>query len=174
MSRPRIRAALPEDAAPLERLAASLVTLPLLARYGTTATGLHTDLLRLLPEPHGATPDERLLVAERPVSGDGPAATGPELCGLARFSLRGQLGRGGYLRLIALAPGLHGQGLGSLLLAEVERQVAASSSELFLLTSDFNTAAQRFYERHGYARVGQLADYVRPGITELLYWKRVR
>jgi ribosomal protein S18 acetylase RimI-like enzyme len=174
VSRPSIRTASPADAEPLGRLAAALVTLPLLERYGVTAPGLHADLLRLLPEQPAAAPDERLLVAEQPGPRGGTDPAGRQLCGLARFALRGQLGRGGYLRLIALAPGTQGQGLGSLLLAEVERQVALSSPELFLLTSDFNTAAQRFYERHGYARVGQLADYVRPGITELLYRKRVR
>jgi ribosomal protein S18 acetylase RimI-like enzyme len=37
--------------------------------------------------------------------------------------------------------------------------------------SDFNPKAQAFYRRLGYTRVGTLADYVVPGITEYLYRK---
>lgn len=160
----RIRSAAPEDADALVALAAALAGLPLLARYGVSGAGLHADLVRLLPEQTGPAPGERLVLVEQ----------GAELRGLARFTLRGQLGRGGYLKLIALAPGHEGQGLGQLLLDEVERQVGLASPDLFLLTSDFNLGAQRFYERRGYSRIGELAGYVRPDITEILYWKRVR
>jgi len=41
------------------------------------------------------------------------------------------------------------------------------------LCSDFNTDAQRYYEKHGYSRVGAIPDYVVPGITELIYRKRL-
>ena len=50
----------------------------------------------------------------------------------------------------------------------------AASPALFLLTSDFNHGAQRFYERRGYQRAGALPAFARPGIVELLYWKRLR
>lgn len=49
-----------------------------------------------------------------------------------------------------------------------------ASRALFLLTTEWNSGAQRFYERHGYALVGRLPDYVRPGFCELLYWKALR
>lgn len=163
-SGPRIRAASPEDGDALGGLAAALAGGPLLSRYGVSGAGLHADLVRLLPEQAGPAPSERLILVEQ----------GAELRGLARFTLRGQLGRGGYLKLIALAPGNEGQGLGPLLLDEVERQVGLASPDLFLLTSDFNLGAQRFYERRGYSRIGELAGYVRADITEILYWKRVR
>lgn len=163
-SGPRIRGASPEDADALVGLAAALAGLPLLARYGVSGAGLHADLLRLLPEQAAPLPSERLILVEQ----------GAELRGLARFTLRGQLGRGGYLKLIALAPGHQGLGLGQLLLDEVEHQVGLASPDLFLLTSDFNLGAQRFYERRGYSRIGELAGYVRAGISEILYWKRVR
>jgi len=58
-------------------------------------------------------------------------------------------------------------------LAEVERRVADHSRALFLLVSDFNEAAQRFYLSHGYQAGGRLAAFVKPDIDELVYWKRL-
>lgn len=100
------------------------------------------------------------------------------LLGFARVQLgsdpsSGHFGRGGYLRLIALRPQLHGRGVGSHLLGAVEAAVQRRHPDLFLLTSDFNVGAQRFYERAGYCRVGALPDFVHAGITELIYWKRL-
>ena len=43
---------------------------------------------------------------------------------------------------------------------------------LFLLVSDFNVDAQRFYQRHGYTQIGAIAGYVVPEVVELLFWKR--
>ncbi len=48
------------------------------------------------------------------------------------------------------------------------------SAHAFLLVSDFNEDAQRFYEREGYLRVGPLPGLVLPDVAELLYWKRLR
>jgi ribosomal protein S18 acetylase RimI-like enzyme len=44
---------------------------------------------------------------------------------------------------------------------------------VFLLTSDFNEDAQAFYRRLGYQQVGAIPDYVVPGITELIFYKRL-
>ncbi len=79
-----------------------------------------------------------------------------------------------HLRLIALAEGAQGGGAGAALLAAYEAEVARASRHAFLLVSDFNTPAQRFYEKHGYARVGALPGLVLPEIAELVYWKRLR
>jgi hypothetical protein len=40
--------------------------------------------------------------------------------------------------------------------------------------SDFNVDAHRFYEKHGYVKVGALPKLVRPDVDELIYWKRLR
>src|SRR5262249_24772093 len=93
--------------------------------------------------------------------------------GFAWFLLTGTFGAGGYLRLIAVAPEGPSQGAGAALLGEVERRVAKGSRFLFLLVSDFNQAAQRFYEVHGYTQVGRLPAFVKDGIDELLFWKRL-
>jgi ribosomal protein S18 acetylase RimI-like enzyme len=141
----------------LGALTAEVAGLPLLTRYGVTAGGLERELGRALGAGEGlivATAGE----TDRPV-------------GFAWFLLRGTFARGGYLRLIALAPGQERRGLGGQLLDEVERRVAAHSRGLFLLVSDFNEPAQRFYGARGYQQVGRLPAFVRPDIDELIYHK---
>jgi len=43
---------------------------------------------------------------------------------------------------------------------------------MFLLVSDFNKRAQKFYKNLGYMEVGRIPDYIKEGITELIYFKR--
>ena len=136
---------------------APIATRPLLQRYAVTPAGLERDLARALDDGDG------LLVAD-----DG----GPR--GFAWFQPRGALGSGGYLKLIAIRPGEESRGLGAALLDGVERAVVAESRHLFLLVSDFNVRAQRFYQAHGYTRAGVLPRLVLADVDELLYWKRLR
>ncbi len=168
-----VRPAGPADVAALTQLATAVSTLPLLQRYGVSAAGLLRELRRLAEAPSRADPTAELS-AESLLVAEAAASDGGDLCGLARFSLRGQFGYGGYLRLIALRPGWEGRGIGSVLLHAVEASVRDHSPVLFLLTSDFNTGAQRFYARHGYAHAGALTDFAIPGINEQIFWKRLR
>lgn len=85
----------------------------------------------------------------------------------------GAFGHSGYLRLIGVHPDYAGLGIGARLLAEVETQVRQTSDTLFLLVSDFNHEAQRFYQRQGYQQTGAIESYVIAGITELIFWKRL-
>jgi len=150
-----VRDALPGD---LAGLAAAVWDLPLLRRYDTTEQGLRRNLEEALARGEG------LVVGTR----DGAPV------GFAWFLEQGAFALGGYLRLIALAPGHQGLRLGGLLLDEVERRVAARARALFLFVSDFNVDAQRFYQRRGYQHTGTLHAFVRPDIDELVYWKRLR
>jgi len=147
-----IRPARPEDLAPLAR---ALEALPLFRRYGSTAAQLEASWRKALDAGEG------LWVAER---GGAPL-------GLCWFLHRGAFGRGAYLRTLALVEGAHGGGLGAALLQAYERETAASPGGWFLLVSDFNGGAQRFYARHGYRQVGRLDGLVAPDIAELLFWK---
>lgn len=173
-SRLCVRRAAAADVDALRLLAQAVAALPLLQRYGVQSDRLGDDLAalaRLHSEPAGSANCEELWLAE-------DAADRRSLLGFARVLIgsergSGHFGRGGYLRLIALRPGENGRGVGSRLLAAVEDSVRMRHSDLFLLTSDFNQAAQRFYERAGYVRVGALPDFVHAGITELIYWKRL-
>ncbi len=139
-------------------VARALAGVPLMVRYGRTPEALE----RALAAAHGR--DERLLVAEE----------GGAVRGLAWFLTGGTLALGGYLRLIAMLPGAEGKGAGAALLAAFEAETARESRHAFLLVSDFNDGAQRFYERHGYARAGALPGLVLPDVAEVLYWKRLR
>jgi ribosomal protein S18 acetylase RimI-like enzyme len=150
-----IRAATAADLAPL---VAAVAGLPLLVRYGVDPASLRASLAGALARGEG------LIVA---VAAEGPV-------GFAWFLDAGTLAAGGYLRLIGVAPAHQGGAVGARLLDEVERRVAARSPNLFLLVSDFNTAAQRFYARRGYLAAGVLPAFVRPDIDEHIYWKRLR
>jgi ribosomal protein S18 acetylase RimI-like enzyme len=151
----------PLAAADLPALAEGLAALPLMQRYGRTAGKLEAALAAALRRGEG------LLVATE----DG--ANAPVL-GLAWFLPAGTLALGGYLRLIAVLGEGQGRGTGAALLEAFEGAVARESAHAFLLVSDFNEPAQRFYERKGYVRVGALPGLVLPDVGEVLYWKRLR
>jgi ribosomal protein S18 acetylase RimI-like enzyme len=142
----------------LAGLAARCAPQELLRRYGTTAEKLTLFLERAFDR------GDPLLVADE----DGAAV------GFAWFHTGGTFESGGYLRLIALEPGREGQGHGAALLDELERRVAPKSPHLFLLVSDFNDAARRFYRRRGYLEVGSLPGFVLPDVAEIICWKRLR
>jgi GNAT superfamily N-acetyltransferase len=148
----------PAVAADLAPLAAGLAGLDLMQRYGRDEPGLAADLARA----HAAGDGLLLAVqAGRPV-------------GMAWFLRQGTLGLGGYLKLMAVLPGAQSRGIGAGLLASFEGTLAQTSAHGFLLCSDFNVAAQAFYERHGWSRVGALPGLVLPDVAELIYWKRLR
>lgn len=150
-----IRVLVPADVA---GLAPALAKLPLMERYARTPEALAADVRAAYER------GDHLYVWD----------TGNGAAGILWFFASGTLGMGGYLRLIALVPGATGAGAGAKLLAEFESQVGAASRHAFLLVSDFNVDAQRFYEKHGYTKVGVLPKIVRPDVDELIYWKRLR
>ena len=143
------------SAADLATLAADLASQDLFVRYGQTVQSLERRWQGALQS------GEPFLVAQR--------ATQP--VGLCWFSTRGVFATGGYLRLIAVSEEAQGAGVGALLLQGFENACAKPPGGWFLLTSDFNAAAQRFYVRHGYRRVGELPGFARPEIAEHIYWK---
>jgi len=139
-------------------LAPALARLPLMARYGRSAERIAKDLEVALARGEG------LLAWD-----EGGAARG-----LAWFLPQGTFALGGYLKLIAVAEGAQSAGAGAALLAAFETEVARASRHAFLLVSDFNEGAHRFYDRHGYTRVGALPGLVLPDVAEVVYWKKLR
>jgi len=148
-----IREARREDAA---ALAALPLGHPLFERYGFEAAGTARSLIAAMEAGEG------VLLAER----DGRPV------GFAWWVARGAFGRSPYLRLLVVDRAWSGGGIGGALLDAVEARAFAAAADLFLLVTDDNTAAQRFYARRGFAEVGRLPDYVRSGITEVVMRKR--
>ena len=152
----RIRAATQADLPALARLMAAS---PLLRRYGVDARRARAALV------DARRARDVLLVAES-----------VSILGLAWAVLARSLDRSAYLRLLLIAEGARSRGIGSALLERVERIARRElAHHLALLVTRTNLRARRFYERSGYARVGVLRGFVRPGIDEVLYvktWRR--
>jgi ribosomal protein S18 acetylase RimI-like enzyme len=140
-------------------IAALMVSSPLLRRYRVTSRGAKASLAEALRER------DLLLVG----------ADGDAVVGFAWALTTRALDRSAYLRLLLVAEAHQSRGLGAALLARVEREARASRCRhLVLLVTKTNRRARSFYERRGYAHVGDLAGFVRPGIAESLYLKSWR
>ena len=80
--------------------------------------------------------------------------------------------KGPYLELLALLPQAQGQGVGSSILAWLEREALRHQARnLWVCASSFNTRALRFYERHGFRPAATLPGLVADGYNEILLRK---
>lgn len=139
-------------------IAGWMVTGELWQRYGQTVETIAADFAL------GIERGDLLVVVDRELPARGFAWCLPA----------GMFGAFPYLKRIGVDPALTGSGLGGLLLSEIERLLSdAGRNELFLLVSDFNSDAQRLYRRNGYAEIGWIPDLAVPGITEVLFRKRL-
>ena len=147
-----IRPALEGD---VEAMAAWTAQVPLFAEHGITAAGVGRQLRTALTDA-GVS----LLVAER----------GGVPVGFAHFLLQGGFGRSGYLKLLSVDGAVRSQGVGRALMAALEEAYGRPNG-LFLLCTHTNADARRFYEGLGYAQVGEVPDYLTPGLREVIYFK---
>ena len=99
------------------------------------------------------------------------ARTDNEVVGFVILSMRGAFV--GYIQTIALRHDWRGRGLGTKLIAFVERRILRDAPNVFLCVSSFNTRARALYARLGYQVVGELRDYVVRGHSEWLLRKSV-
>lgn len=82
--------------------------------------------------------------------------------------------RGPYIHMLAVAPQLHGRGLGGRILAWAEAEARRNGDRnLWIAVTETNTAARRLYERHGFALTATLDGLVKDDRTELLLRKRL-
>jgi len=140
-------------------MAALMARSPLLRRYHLTERGAKASLAEALRE-------RDLVLA---------AVDGRTVVGLAWLIMTRALDHAAYLRLLLVSEDRQSRGLGAALLARAEREARASRCRHFvLLVTRTNRRARSFYERHGYAHVGDLAGFVRRGIAESLYLKSWR
>ncbi len=140
-------------------MATLMATAPLLRRYRVTARGAKANLAEALRK-------RDLVLA---------TLDGETVVGLAWVIPTRALDRAAYLRLLLVSETHQSRGLGAALLARAEREARASRCRhLVLLVTKTNRRARLFYERHGYAHVGDLGGFVRRGIAESLYLKSWR
>jgi predicted N-acetyltransferase YhbS len=70
------------------------------------------------------------------------------------------------VRLLAVAPGARGRGVGAALMRECVRRVRlANGTTLSLHTTDLMQTAMRMYERMGFVRAPELDFHPAPGVT---------
>jgi ribosomal protein S18 acetylase RimI-like enzyme len=77
----------------------------------------------------------------------------------------------GYIQVLCVFPECRHRGVGSALIKFAEKRIFRETPNVFLCVSSFNTNAQRFYEQLGYKPIGEIADYVVEGHSELLMRK---
>jgi len=93
------------------------------------------------------------------------------IVGFVVYTVRGTFVHSGYVRSVAVAPEAQGRGVGARLMDAAEAAILVYGPNVFLLVATWNAGARRFYERRGYQRIGEITDYLRRGITEVVYRK---
>jgi [ribosomal protein S18]-alanine N-acetyltransferase len=78
-----------------------------------------------------------------------------------------------YIAAVVVTKEFRDAGIGSRMLAFAE-EIFTESRHVFLCVSSFNPRALALYERHGYAKVGDLPDFIADGYSEFLLCKRLR
>lgn len=87
------------------------------------------------------------------------------------FALGGAFYKFPYVLNIAIKKELRRRGIGKRLLSFFENKGFEKASKLFLLVSDFNVEAKKFYQDRGYKEVGLIPDLIREGVAEYIMMK---
>ena len=93
------------------------------------------------------------------------------LAGFVYFLAEPIFAQGGYIRLLAVRPEKQRRGIGRQLMGYVERRVFGRASSIYVCILETNGPAQRFYERLGYSKVGELTDLNGGGHREWILGK---
>ena len=78
---------------------------------------------------------------------------------------------GGYIKALGIHKQYRRKGIGTALMRFAEKRIFRHWPNVFLLVSDFNVQAQRFYKQLGYSKVGFIPDAVIRGHGEWIYRK---
>ena len=104
-------------------------------------------------------PQREVLVAE----------LGQQIAGVLILHLGGSFD--GYIQILAVFPEFQGRKLGGQIMKFAEEKIFQNSKNVFLCVSDFNHRAQKFYERLGYQKVGELKNFLIADQNEILLRK---
>lgn len=96
---------------------------------------------------------------------------GERVVAFVQFRLGGTFALSGYIRIIAVRPGLAGKGLGRQILSFAEEMILSRGPNVFLLCSARNNSAQDFYRAVGYVECGRLPSYVLADEDEIIFRK---
>jgi len=87
------------------------------------------------------------------------------------FTLDGAFYKFPYVLNFAIKKDLRGRGIGKKLISFFEDKGFERASKLFLLVSDFNVRAKKFYQDIGYQEVGLIPDLIKEGVGEYIMMK---
>jgi [ribosomal protein S18]-alanine N-acetyltransferase len=79
----------------------------------------------------------------------------------------------GYIQTICISEKYRGHGLGRKLLKFSEERILKFSPNVFICVSSFNKGAIKLYHDFGFKLIGQMDNFVREGLHELLLRKTV-
>ncbi len=79
--------------------------------------------------------------------------------------------KGPYLELLGLFPAFQNSGIGTSIMKWFEECGRQGSRNLWLVASDFNGDAIRFYQRHGFEELSLLEDLSENGVHDVLMRK---
>ncbi len=134
----------------VEGAAAAIASGPVFQRYGIDQTSA-VELLRAARGTIAVAKDDGAVV------------------GVAIYWIDGSVPVPAYLRILAVAEGQRGRGVGRALLRHVEADAYRRGPNLFLCCESTNVDAIRLYEREGYVEVGPMPSFIVEGLTEVLY-----
>jgi len=117
----------------------------------------------------GLTFDQALQRLTDPTREVHVATVDGQVVGVLILNLSGPLN--GYIQTIAVHMDWRCRGIGTRMIEWAEERIFRQSPNVFLCVSSFNTHAQHLYERLGYQRIGELADFVVKGYSEFLMRK---
>jgi ribosomal protein S18 acetylase RimI-like enzyme len=76
-----------------------------------------------------------------------------------------------YLAILAVMKRYRNKGVGEALVNKFETIGFKRADTVFILVSDFNKTAQKFYRKLGYKKIGNIPDLYKKGISEILLVK---
>ena len=159
---PEIRNLIPPDRARVEAMTRAV------GRFWDYEIGI---ALEVFDDATGANPEGRV----DPDYESAAVVVGGELMGWACWGPAPDQPGVFDLYWIVIDPAAQGQGLGSLLLAEMDRRIGGRARVVLVETSgrpDYEST-RTFYLRHGYRQVDRVADHYAPGDDLVRYEKQV-